>query len=177
VQLFRSLPLLLLIVFSNLMLPRYGFPDDPMYYLITGLVLYNSAMLAEVFRAGILSLDRGQSEAAMSLGMTYWQSMLLVVVPQATRRMVPSIVSQLVILMKDTSLGYVIAVFELLRRARVNGDYYSNPLQSLFVVAVMYFVVSFGLSRLAAYLERRQQRRPRAAVGAPSVEETVNSLV
>jgi len=163
VELFSALPLLLLILFSFIALPRYGLAFDPFWYLVMGLVLYNSAMLAEVFRAGILSLDRGQSEAAMSLGMTYWQSMLLVVIPQAARRMIPSIVSQLVVLMKDTSLGFVIAVEELLRRGRSTGEFFVNPLQTLVVVALMYLIVSVSLSRFAIYLGNRQRRKPRAA--------------
>jgi glutamate transport system permease protein len=121
--------------------------------------VYNGAVLGEIFRAGILSLDRGQSEAAYSLGMGYWQAMLLVVIPQAARRMIPAIVSQLVTLLKDTSLGAPIAYLELLRRARINGEFFGNPLQSLFVVAVMYIAVNFTLSRVARRLEVRQRRR------------------
>jgi glutamate transport system permease protein len=159
VEFFRGVPLILLIFFCALGLPAYGVRLSVFQYLVLGLVIYNGAVLGEIFRAGILSLDRGQSEAAFSLGMTYWQTMLLVVIPQAARRMIPAIVSQLVTLLKDTSLGAAIAFFELLRSARVNGEFFHNPLQSLVVVALMYIVVNFTLSRLARRLEVRQRRR------------------
>lgn len=159
VEFFRGVPLILLIFFSALGLPRYGVELSLFWYLALGLIVYNGAVLGEIFRAGILSLDRGQSEAAYSLGMGYWQAMLLVVIPQAARRMIPAIVSQLVTLLKDTSLGAPIAYLELLRRARINGEFFGNPLQSLFVVAMMYIAVNFTLSRVARRLEVRQRRR------------------
>lgn len=159
VEFFRGLPLILLIFFCAFGLPAYGLRWSPFWFVVLGLTVYNGAVLGEIFRAGILSLDRGQSEAAFSLGMTYWQSMLLVVIPQAARRMIPAIVSQLVTLLKDTSLGAAVGYFELLRSGRVNGEFFQNPLQSLFVVAVMYIVVNFSLSRLARRLEVRQRRR------------------
>lgn len=159
VEFFRGVPLVLLIFFCALGLPVYGVRLELFWYLVLGLVVYNGAVLGEIFRAGILSLDRGQSEAAYSLGMGYWQTMMLVVIPQAARRMVPAIVSQLVTLLKDTSLGAAIALEELLRRGRINGEFFQNPLQSLFVVALMYIAVNFTLSRIARRLEVRQRRR------------------
>jgi glutamate transport system permease protein len=159
VEFFRGVPLVLLIFFCALGLPVYGIRLELFWYLVLGLVIYNGAVLGEIFRAGILSLDRGQSEAAYSLGMGYWQTMMLVVIPQAARRMVPAIVSQLVTLLKDTSLGAAIALEELLRRGRINGEFFQNPLQSLFAVAVMYIAVNFTLSRIARRLEVRQRRR------------------
>jgi len=162
VEFFRGVPLVLLIFFSALGLPRYGIRLSLFWYLALGLIVYNSAVLGEIFRAGILSLDRGQTEAAYSLGMGYWQSMLLVIVPQAARRMIPAIVSQLVTLLKDTSLGAAVAFEELLRRSRINGEFFQNKLQSLFVAAVIYIVLNFALSRLARRLEVRQRRRYKA---------------
>jgi glutamate transport system permease protein len=159
VEFFRGVPLVLLIFFCALGLPAYGIRLELFWYLVLGLVIYNGAVLGEIFRAGILSLDRGQSEAAYSLGMGYWQTMMLVVIPQAARRMVPAIVSQLVTLLKDTSLGAAIALEELLRRARINGEFFQNPLQSLFVAALLYIAVNFTLSRIARRLEVRQRRR------------------
>lgn len=160
VEIFRAVPLLLLIYFSARGLPRMGISFPVFWYLVLGLVLYNSAVLAEIFRAGILSLDKGQTEAALALGMSYWQMMLIVVIPQALRRMVPSIVSQLVTLLKDTSLGFVIPIEELLRRSQILGEFTGKPLlQSLFVAALVYIVINFALSRLARRLEVRQRRR------------------
>jgi glutamate transport system permease protein len=159
VEFFRGLPLVLLIFFCALGLPAYGLNLSVFWYVAIGLTVYNGAVLGEIFRAGILSLDRGQTEAANSLGMGYWQAMLLVVIPQAARRMVPAIVSQLVTLLKDSSLGAAVAFEELLRRGRINGEFFINPLQSLAVVAVLYIVVCFALSMLARRLEVRQRRR------------------
>lgn len=159
VEFFRGLPQLLLIFFAALALPRMGVNLPTFWYLVLGLTAYNSAVLAEIFRAGILSLDRGQSEAALALGMGYWQTMLLVVVPQAVRRMVPVIVSQLVTLLKDTSLGLVIAYEELLRRSQILGEDFRNPLQAVVVASAIYIVVNAALAHLARRLERRQRRR------------------
>jgi glutamate transport system permease protein len=160
VEVFRALPLLLLIYFSARGLPRLDVDLPPFWYVVFGLVLYNSAVLAEIFRAGILSLDRGQTEAAWALGMTYWQTMLIVVIPQAFRRMIPAIVSQLITLLKDTSLAFIVAFEELLRRAFFVGDVPGKPLlQSLFVAALVYLVINLALSRVARRLEVRQRHR------------------
>ncbi len=162
VEFFRGLPLYLLILFSWLGLPRFGLRLDTFWYLVIGLSVYNSAVLAEIFRAGILSLDRGQSEAAYAVGLTYWQSMAFVIVPQAVRRMVPAIVSQLVTLLKDTSLGVLIFYEELLRRARISAEFFHNNVQSLALVALVYIAVNATLSQVATRLEARQRRRYRA---------------
>lgn len=158
-EFFRGVPLLLLIFFSFFALPKYGVSMSPFRALVLALTLYNGAMLGEIFRAGILSLDRGQSEAAFALGMGYWQAMFLVVIPQAARRMVPAIVSQLITLLKDTSLGFVITYEELLRRSRSTGEFFHNPLQATVFVAAIYIAVNFALSRTARRLEVRQRRR------------------
>lgn len=160
VEIFRAVPLLLLIYFSARGLPRMGISFPAFWYLVLGLVLYNSAVLAEIFRAGILSLDKGQTEAALAIGMRYWQMMFTVVVPQALRRMVPAIVSQLVTLLKDTSLGFIIPIEELLRRSQILGEFTGKPLlQSLFLAALIYIAINLTLSRIARRLEVRQRRR------------------
>jgi glutamate transport system permease protein len=162
VELFRAVPLLLLILFSAVVLPDYGVDLPLFWYAVLGLVAYNGAVLGEIFRAGILSLERGQTEAAYAVGLSYWQAMGLVVVPQAARRMIPAVVSQLITLLKDTSLAFVISYEELLRRGRIVGEFANSPLQALLVVALMYIVVNFGLSQVARRLEVRQRRRYRA---------------
>jgi len=159
VEFFRGVPLVLLIFFTFFALPKYGIDMTQYRALVLALTLYNSAMLGEVFRAGILSLDRGQTEAANAIGLTYWQGMALVIIPQAARRMIPAIVSQLITLLKDTSLGYVISYEELLRRGRISGEFFKNPLQAYFFVALLYIAVNFTLSRTARWLEIRQRRR------------------
>lgn len=168
VEFFRGFPLLLLILFSAFGLPRLGVDLPLFWYLVAGLAIYNSAVLAEVFRAGILSLARGQSEAAYAVGLTYWQAMGSVVLPQALRRMVPAIVSQLVTLLKDTSLGFFIQYEELLRRGQLTGGFDGNLLQALLAVAAIYVLVNLALSRLARRLEVRQRRR----LGAGGIDVT-----
>jgi glutamate transport system permease protein len=162
VDLFRAMPLILLILFTSLGLPKLGIHLQPFGGVVLALTAYNGAVLGEIFRAGILSLDRGQSEAGSALGLTYWQSMGLVIVPQAARRMIPAIVSQLVTLLKDTSLGSVIGFDELLRRAENTGTFYGNSLQLLTEAAVVYIIINFTLSRVARRLEVRQRRKYKA---------------
>jgi len=172
VEFFRGLPLYVLILFCGFGLIDVGLEISKFQALVLGLTLYNSAILGEVFRAGILSLDRGQTEAAFAVGLGYWEAMLLVVVPQAFRRMIPAIVSQLVTLLKDTSLGFVILVEELLRRSQLAGQFFSNPLQAYAIAALMYVIVNYSLSRLARRLEIRQRRRYSAgAIQVTGVED------
>lgn len=160
IETFRGLPQLLFILGAALVLPKYGYELPLLWYVVIGLTLYQGSVLAEIFRAGILSLDRGQSEAAYAVGLTYGQTMGLVVVPQAVRRMLPSIVSQLVTLFKDTSLGYAISYLELVRSGRIASVQFSESLlQIALLVAVVFIVINIGLSRTARWLEARQQRR------------------
>ena len=162
VEFFRGLPLYLLILFCGFGLPRLDvtwLDFEAFGALVLALTIYNSSILAEIFRAGILSLDRGQGEAASAVGLGYWQSMGYVVVPQAVRRMVPAIVSQLVTLLKDTSLGSLIFYEELLRRGRINAEFTQQTLPSLVVVTACYIVINYTLSWVATRLEARQRRR------------------
>ncbi len=172
VEFFRGVPLYLLIVFCAFGLPPSGIDVSLFGALVLALTLYNSAILAEVFRAGILSLDRGQSEAAFTLGLGYWEAMGLVVIPQAVRRMVPAIVSQLVTLLKDTSLGVVISFEELLRRTQIIGEFYDNILPATIMAAGVYIVINYSLSQVARRLEVRQRRRYQAgSIAVSGVED------
>jgi glutamate transport system permease protein len=178
VEFFRAVPLLLLILFAGLALPKYDIRLSPFSAVVLALVIYNGAVLGEIFRAGVLSLDRGQSEAAYSLGMTYWQVMFGVLIPQAARRMIPAIVSQLVTLLKDTSLGFVIGFDELLRRAEQTGEFYNNPLQAVLAAALLYIAINFTLSRVARRLEVRQRRRLGAgAIAVTGAEDLTATAV
>lgn len=159
VEFFRGVPLLLLIFFTFFGLHRQGVDLSPFRAVVIALALYNGAVLCEILRAGILSLDRGQTEAAYAIGLDYWQAMRLVILPQAVRRMIPAIVSQLITLLKDTSLGFVITYEELLRRSRSTGEFFKNPLQATALVALVYIAVNLTLSRIARHLEVRQRRR------------------
>ena len=161
VELFRGLPLLLLIFFLFLALPAVGITISVFWALVAGLTLYNSAVLGEIFRAGILSLPKGQTEAAYAIGLRRGQTLRLILVPQAVRRMLPALVSQLVTLLKDTSLGFVIGYAELLRNGRTAveflGGRYSIPIYT--AIAVVYIAVNASLSFLARWLDRRTRRK------------------
>jgi putative glutamine transport system permease protein len=166
VEVIRSAPLFMLILFTFLAMPRLGIRLSPIMSCIVALTLYTSCVLSEIVRAGILSLDKGQFEAAESLGLTYPQRLLQVVLPQALRRMVPAILSQLVTLLKDTSLASIITVTELARRGQILYQIDANPIETLLVIMAIYFLINYGLSRIA----RRFEARPmRAAVAKPIV--------
>jgi glutamate transport system permease protein len=177
IDVFRGPPVLLMIFFAYYALPQYlpgglgtTIQRNPLIALIIGLAAYNMAVLAEIYRAGILSLDRGQSEAAYSVGMTHGQAMRLVILPQALRRMIPAIVAQLATLTKDTALGYIITVSDdLMGRGRrfVQGSPI-NDLQTWVVVGIIYFVLVWMLTRLARRLEVAQ--REKLGVGGIAVE-------
>lgn len=158
VEVFRALPSLLLILFGFLGLPKMGIEVSKYQALVMGLTLYNSAVFAEIVRAGILSLPRGQAEAGRAVGLTERQVQRYVVLPQALRRMLPSLVSQTVVVLKDTSYGFVIGYEELLRRGQIAGEVTGDLLQAYVIVAVVYIGVCFTLSRLARRLELRERR-------------------
>jgi glutamate transport system permease protein len=170
VEFFRAIPVLILMVFA------FGFTvtvldvADPLYAVVIALVLYNGSVLAEVFRAGILSLPRGQSEASLAIGMTKSQMMQIVLLPQALTAMLPAIVSQLVVVLKDTALGGILIGFVELRRvAGTAASFYKNVVPIYIVIAVIYILLNLALTSLASYLENRA-RRKRAGRGNGPVE-------
>ncbi|TFV68451.1 amino acid ABC transporter permease [Blastococcus sp. CT_GayMR20] len=169
IEFFRAVPLLVVIFALYFLLPKYGIELSAYQALTGGLVLYNSAVLAEIFRAGILSIDKGQSEAAYGIGMRKSQVMVLILLPQATRRMLPVLIAQLVVLLKDSSLGFIIGYFELLRGARSLVEFFSVSFGNqytfqLYVAAgLIYIVINVLLSQLARYVEKRTRRNAKAS--------------
>jgi glutamate transport system permease protein len=159
IEIARTVPVLLLIYVTLFALPRYGINLPLLWKLVLPLAVANAAAFAEIFRAGIVNLDRGQSEAAMSLGMTRALTMRFVVLPQAVRNVLPALVSQLVSLLKDTSLGYVVAFTELLYRAQVLSAYNRLLVQTFLVVTLIYVVCNGSLSFVAYRLQRGLRRR------------------
>jgi glutamate transport system permease protein len=181
VEFFRAIPLLILILFLFIAFSGQfqdfgttleGFMPERMASilglgeefaglgpLIVGLMLYNGSVLAEVFRAGVLAVPRGQGEAAYALGMTKSTVMRQILMPQAIRIMLPAIISQCVVALKDTALGFIIAYPELVRYGRNLSQAYDNPLPTYFVIAVIYIAVNMSVSRIATWLETRQSRR------------------
>lgn len=171
IEFFRGVPLLLLILFFFLAFPlAFGIDLPALYALVFGLMLYNGAVIAEIIRAGVLSLPTGQTEAAVAVGLTRGQTLRLVLLPQAVRIMLPALVSQLVVLLKDTSLGFVIGFEELLRIGGQAVQVLENPIQLYLLIALIYITINLALSRLAGYLEGRQRRTYGDAVAAHQVE-------
>jgi glutamate transport system permease protein len=169
IEFFRAVPLLVLILFCLLFLPTVGIPMTAFRALALGLTLYNMAVLAEIFRAGILSVDRGQSEAAFALGMRKTQVMTTVLLPQAVRRMLPVLVAQLVVLLKDSSLGFIVSYLELLRQARSLVEFFNSRFGDLYTfqiyvaAALIYIIVNVLLSQVARSIEKRTRRSKKAA--------------
>jgi glutamate transport system permease protein len=151
IELFRGLPVVLLMLAGALLLPVSLF-----WAVVIGLTIYNAAVMGEILRAGILSLPKGQSEAASAIGLTHFQTLRMILLPQAIRQMLPSLVSQLVVLLKDTSLGYIVGYLELLRSVQNLRDFFGNRylFSVFFVAAAIYITVNFLVSRLAVLTER-----------------------
>lgn len=159
VEFFRSIPLLLLIYIFFIALPKYGINPDLFWKLVIPIGLCSGATIAEVFRAGVLALPKGQSEAAEAIGMTRAQTFRYVVFPQAVRLVLPSLLAQVVILLKDTTLGYVVSYSELQFSAKVLVSSTGNLIQTYLVVTVVYILVNLAISRTAELWSRRQERR------------------
>ncbi|WP_191876867.1 amino acid ABC transporter permease [Streptomyces filipinensis] len=166
VEFFRAIPVLVLMIFGLAIFAQYtdvSSDDRPFYAVVTGLVLYNASVLAEIVRAGILALPKGQSEAAMAIGLRKGQVMRLILLPQSVTAMLPAIVSQLVVIVKDTALGGAVLTFpELLASANTMAGYYGNIIASLTVVAAIYIVINFSLTSFASWLESRLRRRKKS---------------
>ncbi|QLQ39931.1 amino acid ABC transporter permease [Micromonospora robiginosa] len=161
VEFFRAVPLLIMIFFIFYGVPfLIQGPVSAFWAVVVGLTLYNGSVLAEAFRAGIRAIPGGQAEAAYAVGMRKSQVMQLILVPQAARAMLPVIVSQLVVLLKDTALGYIVAFPELLQRG-VNdlSANRGNVVAAAIVVAAIYIVINSLLTTLANWLDGRSRRR------------------
>jgi His/Glu/Gln/Arg/opine family amino acid ABC transporter permease subunit len=200
VDVWRNLPLIFIILYAALTVPTSwrdsyddlipdwfpaGLQSGRVLAALLGLVLYNSAVLAEIMRAGILSLDRGQSEAARALGMTYRQSMRLVILPQGLRRMVPATVSQLITLNKDTTLVSIVAIQEVMRHGRILSsgfgvftgvDVQAPVLQVFIFIGLLFVIVNLALSRLSRRLEIRERHRTGGTAGPVTGVEDQTAL-
>ncbi|BBZ04964.1 glutamate ABC transporter permease [Mycolicibacterium chitae] len=165
VEFFRAVPVLIMMIFAYFLYAQYGLFASKHVALagvITGLTLYNGAVIAEIVRAGVQALPRGQAEAAASLGMRWGQTMRAILLPQAITSMLPVLISQLVVVLKDTAIGYQITFVEMVRQGTVVGSAYGNYIPALIVIAVLMIAVNFGLSALAVRVERRLRRSRRA---------------
>ena len=165
VEFFRAVPVLIMMIFAYFLFALYDvFPSKQLALagVVTGLTLYNGAVIAEIVRSGVGALPRGQTEAAESLGLRWGQTMRAILLPQAITSMLPVLVSQLVVVLKDTAIGYQITFLEMVRQGTVIGSTYGNYVPALIVIAVLMISLNFALSAAATRLERRLRRSKRA---------------
>jgi glutamate transport system permease protein len=177
---FRAIPLLLLMFLFYYGLPQIGFRVTPFLAVVLGLTLYNGSVLAEIFRSGVEAVPRGQSEAAMSIGLRKRQVMTTVLLPQAVRTMLPAIISQLVVLLKDTALGFLVTYPELLKELKqlATAGEFEFPLIPLVMVGgTIYVATCLLLAAVARWAERRAGRPRgsgrRAGPPDPAVEAEI----
>jgi glutamate transport system permease protein len=178
-ELLRGLPVVISIYFASRVLPELGADlsfmpgGDGLWYLVIGLTAYNMVIIAEILRAGVLSLPSGQREAALAIGLTRGSTMRLILLPQAVRTMLPALISQVVVVLKDTSLAAVLGIYiELLRQGNLIALNLDNPIQILSVVAVIFILLNYLLSRLARWLENRLSRSHRTATPPDDIVDT-----
>lgn len=151
----RNLPLLLLIFFSKYGLGALGLKLQAFSAGVLALTVFTGAIMAEIVRGGLNGVDRGQWEAARSQGFTYVQTLRLIILPQALRKMIPALVQQVITLTKDTSYVYIINVKELTSAGVILFNLHKNPMQTMIAIAGVFFVINFALSALARRIERR----------------------
>ncbi|NLG56053.1 MAG: amino acid ABC transporter permease [Rhodococcus sp.] len=178
VELFRAIPVLILMLFAYALFAEYQVFRSKYLALaavIVGLTLYNGSVIAEIVRAGIKSLPQGQTEAAKALGMRKGQIMLTILLPQAITVMLPAIVSQMVIALKDSALGYMIGYVEVVRSGQQIGAYYGNYLSALIVVAIIMIIINATLTSIATRLEKRLRRGQKQS--APVTRNTVTENI
>ncbi|MFF1558818.1 amino acid ABC transporter permease [Streptomyces sp. NPDC058279] len=175
VEFFRAIPVLMLMLFGFALYVKFSNVESeirPLYAVVTGLVLYNASVIAEIVRAGIQSLPRGQTDAAKAIGMRKGQTMAYVLLPQAVTAMLPALVSQLVVILKDTAIGgAILGLGELLSMNRQISANYSNTIPSLIVIAVLYIAVNYALASSASWLEARLRQSKKSTGAVVGVAE------
>jgi glutamate transport system permease protein len=179
VEFFRAVPVLIMMIFA------FGFyaqhqvfssENNPLAAVVTGLTLYNGAVVAELVRSGIHSLPKGQAEAGLSVGLTPGQTLRTVQLPQGLTAMLPALVGQLVVILKDSALGYQITYLELLLWSKTLGSAYANTVPAYIVAAVLFVIINYTLTVLAGRLERRLSRRGRSSLAAIPVAPTAGGI-
>ncbi|MGA9872730.1 MAG: amino acid ABC transporter permease [Rhodococcus sp. (in: high G+C Gram-positive bacteria)] len=168
VELFRAVPVLILMIFLYAVYAEYEVFKVKYLALaavVTGLTLYNGSVIAEIVRAGVNSLPKGQTEAASALGMRKGQTMRIILLPQAVTAMLPAIISQMVVALKDSALGYLIGYVEVVRAGQQVGAFYGNYLPSLVIVAIIMIIINSLLTKLATVVERRLRQKKRKTGG------------
>ncbi|WP_333617689.1 amino acid ABC transporter permease [Dietzia sp.] len=171
VEIFRAIPVLLLMIFAYQLFSLYKvFPSTylALAAVVFGLTFYNGSVIAEIVRSGVASLPKGQNEASTALGMRPGQTMRMILLPQAITAMLPAIVAQMVIALKDSALGYIIGYVEVVRSGIQSASYYRNYLAALFVVAVIMIILNYALTRFASWLERRLRQGKKGGQALPA---------
>ncbi|NDO90773.1 amino acid ABC transporter permease [Cellulosimicrobium composti] len=175
VEFFRAVPVLLMMIFFYLLLGFNKVDDAPFLAVVFALVLYNGSVIAELVRSGVGNLPKGQGEAGLAIGLTPSQTLRSIQLPQALIAMLPALVSQLVVVLKDSALGQIITYNELLRAAQLFGVGNGNILQSLVLAAVIFIVINWLLTLVARWLSRFLSGRTAGAtttgpgIGNPTV--------
>lgn len=174
IDIIRNLPLILIIFFTYFGLPQIGFKPAPIWASVIAMAIFESAMVAEIVRAGIVSIPTGQMEGARANGLSYWQALRFIILPQAVKNMIPAIVSQFISLVKDTSLATIIVLPDLMNHAQIIYGQNTNYTIPMFLaLAVMYFIVCYSLSLLSEYLDHRMgQSNSKKAKQAEKVAES-----
>lgn len=166
IDFFRGVPSLLLIYFCFLVIPRYGIKLASFWMITLPVACAAAAVLAEVFRAGVHAVGKGQKEAARALGFSRWQVLKFVVLPQAIRYVIPALISQLVVVVKDTTVAYVVSYPDLMQNARVLITNYDALVSVYFVIAAIYILVNWGLNSVSVRYARGGRVSAAAAGGA-----------
>jgi glutamate transport system permease protein len=169
VEFFRAVPVLLMMIFAYFGLYARGtlFSAEtaPLAAVVTGLTLYNGSVIAELVRSGVFSLPKGQSEAGLSVGLTESQVMRSIQLPQALTAMLPALIGQFVVILKDSALGYQVTYLELLNWSKTLGSAFANTVPAYLVAALLFILINYVLTVLASRVQRRLSRRGRAVVG------------
>ena len=176
VELARAIPVLILMIFLFAVFGEYKvFRSDDLALaaVVIALVIYNASVIAEIVRAGIRSLPKGQTEAAVALGLRKTQLMRLILLPQAVTAMLPALVSQMVVVLKDTALGYQITYVELVRAGQQEGASQQNTIPALIVVALIMISLNLALTFLATTLEKRLRSRRKRGGGAVLAADSI----
>jgi glutamate transport system permease protein len=168
VEVLRGLPVIITIFFVARILPEFGIQFPTLWYIVIGLTLYNGVVIAEILRSGMTGLPGGQREAAEALGLSSFKTIRLILLPQSYRIMLPALISQIVVIFKDTSLGFLIGYEDLLQVSNQAILTLRNPIQLYFVVGVIFIVINYGLSKLATYVQRRLERSRGGAPAGPA---------
>ena len=177
VEFFRAVPVLMMMYFAyyfGLYVLNISGEALPLFGVVVGLTFYNSCVIAELIRSGVHSLPRGQREAGWAIGLTPTQTLLSILLPQAITAMLPSIISQLVVILKDSALGYAINYLELLRSGQNLATTKGNLIPTLIVLALMYIVINYALTRVAGLVEKRLRTGPR---GTKTLDKDANAAV